>query len=76
MQQGWIPGYPSREQVARGCIRGHSIIWVGAVRPETAKEKSNGPTDRRTDRLTKRGVESHSMELKTARNSVLRWMDQ
>ena len=36
-KQGRIHGYPSRVRVGRGPICGHSIIWVGTVRPKTAK---------------------------------------
>ena len=60
--QGLIQGYPSRVRVGRGCVWGHFIIWAGAVRPETAKNKkskgwqTNKWTNRRTYGPTKRGV--------------------
>ena len=38
-KQGRIHGYPSRVRVGRGCIWDHLIIWVGAVRPKTAKKQ-------------------------------------
>ena len=57
-KQGWIHGYPSRVRVSKGCIWGHLIIWVGAVRPNSAKTLKKR-TDWQTDGLTKRGVALH-----------------
>ena len=43
------------------------MIWAGAVRPKTAKNKKvncDGPTDRPMEGPTKRGVKSRSTRLK------------
>ena len=41
IKQGWIHGYPSRVRVGRGHIRGHQIIWAGAVRSKNKKHKKS-----------------------------------
>ena len=66
-KQGRIHGYRSRVQVGRGQIWGHQTIWAGAVRSEYKIHKKSKirPTNRQTDRWTKRVVESHARDLTT-----------
>ena len=68
-KQGRIHGYPSCVRVGRGCFWGHPIIWAGAVGQGPQKKskvwRTDGLTVGRTNRRTKRGLESRSTRLKT-----------